>query len=56
MHIIAHGITDVGLVRRSNQDAVLVDSASRVFVVCDGVGGHKGGDVAAAMAFVGFPS
>ena len=50
MRFVAHGITDVGRVRQSNQDAVLVDEAAGLFVVCDGVGGHKGGEVASAMA------
>lgn len=40
--------TDVGRVRQANQDQMLV--AAPVFVVADGMGGHNGGEVAAAVA------
>ncbi|MBQ9306578.1 MAG: Stp1/IreP family PP2C-type Ser/Thr phosphatase [Clostridia bacterium] len=39
--------SDVGLVRKVNQDAVI--SASPLFGVADGMGGHKGGEIASAM-------
>lgn len=42
--------TDVGLRREINQDSILVDPALNLFVVADGMGGHKGGEVASGIA------
>jgi len=42
--------TDVGLRREINQDSILVDPELNLFVVADGMGGHKGGEVASGIA------
>jgi PPM family protein phosphatase len=44
----AAGVTDAGRVRTANQDRFLI-VADRIYVVADGMGGHRGGEVAAQM-------
>jgi serine/threonine protein phosphatase PrpC len=50
MALEAYGITDPGCVRGENQDRILLDTALGIFVVCDGMGGHQHGEVAAETA------
>ncbi len=48
-----YGITDKGLIRATNQDNYVIASNEKgdVFaLVCDGIGGGQGGDVASKMA------
>src|ERR1700741_4551394 len=44
------GTTDVGLVRANNEDNLGFDTASGVFVVCDGMGGQAAGQRASKLA------
>ncbi|HEX3484906.1 MAG TPA: protein phosphatase 2C domain-containing protein [Micropepsaceae bacterium] len=45
----AAGITDVGLKRRANEDSLLLRDSECLWVVADGMGGHRAGDWASGQ-------
>jgi len=44
------GLTHPGLVRARNEDYFYIDPDKRLYVVADGMGGHKAGNVASSLA------
>lgn len=48
--LYASAVSDVGRVRKTNEDAYVADLDVSLFCVADGMGGHDAGEVAAALA------
>lgn len=48
--IRSSAVSDVGRVRKTNEDAFLSDEQVRLFAVADGMGGHEAGEVASRLA------
>ena len=48
--IDVHGISDIGFVRKKNEDVFKIIEENFLFSIADGMGGHKAGDIAAKEA------
>jgi PPM family protein phosphatase len=46
----AAGSSDIGKVRKANEDSFLINESIGLYVVADGMGGHRAGQVASRMA------
>ena len=53
MKIVSGAATDTGQVRDGNEDSYLVDRRLELFAIADGMGGHRAGEVASAIALEG---
>ena len=49
MKVITAGKTDKGLKRKLNEDSLLLNDELGLYVIADGMGGHKAGEVASRM-------
>jgi protein phosphatase len=47
---VSFGASDVGRRRQLNEDSLLVDDETGLYIVADGMGGHNAGEVASKMA------
>ncbi len=50
IRVQAAGLSDTGKIRKANEDRFLLNPSLGLYVVADGMGGHRGGEVASQMA------
>ena len=44
------GKTDVGKIRENNEDSFYINNRFGIYIIADGIGGHKGGEIASKIA------
>jgi len=52
--VLYAALSDLGLVRANNEDVFKIEPSVGLFVICDGMGGHADGEVAAELASEAF--
>lgn len=53
MRIEMYGATDMGRIRKNNQDSLFFNAELGLLIVADGIGGRKGGEIASSTAVNG---